>query len=273
MYIRNSQMEPNGALGAIGRALKEEVSTTVAGVDTLTDLPPTVSASLKLLKWAVHHAALHLLSKYQIDLSAAVPAIRLIATNGGYGGVSTHAVNHLLRKTGIRSNGKTLTMDDIVAEYRKYFTLSPGDTFWTTLRPPMGSPVILALGRPPRGVKSGLHEAMHALASPKGLSRIGLLDEGGPEYFARQAARAQGLSYEKSYPRQEAIFGKLATDFGDQVVANAFFTDALPAFELAFNKKYGDGGFRKFVNDDATSPYAAAAALNLDYDTMTENRP
>jgi len=272
MYISTPRLQPYGALGAIGRALKEEVLTSVAGVDALTDLAPTLSASLRLLKWAVHHAALHILKTYQIDLSASVPGIRLIATDRGYGAVPDHAVNHLLRKADLQSNGRRFTMNDIVAEYKKHFVLSPGDAFWTTLTPPRGSPVILALGRPPNGVKSALHEAMHALASPKGLSRIGILDEGGPEYFARQVARANGLSYEKSYPRQEAIFGKLATDFGDQVVANAFFANGLAAFELAFDRKYGDRRFRKFVNDDASSPYAAAAALNLDYETMTENR-
>ena len=273
MYLRSPHVRARGALGAIGRALREEVLTTVAGVDALTDLAPTVAASLRLLKWAVHHAALHILKTYQIDLSASVPGIRLIATNGGYGAASARAVNHLLRKADIQSSGKRFTMEDIVTEYKKHFILSIGDTFWTTLSPPRGSPVIIALGPPPAGLKSGLHEAMHALASPTGLSKIATLDEGGPEYFARQVARANGLTYEKGYPRQEAIFGKLATDFGDQLVANAFFANGLPAFELAFDRKYGDRRFRKFVNDDASSPYAAAAALNLDYETMTENRP
>ena len=55
-------------------------------------------------------------------------------------------------------------------------------------------------------------------------------------------------------------------------MANAFFANGLAAFELAFDRKYGDRRFRKFVNDDASSPYAAAAALNLDCETMTENR-
>jgi len=100
------------------------------------------------------------------------------------------------------------------------------------------------------------------------------LSEGGAEYFARQAARGQGLTYEKGYRDQEAIFGKLATDFGDQVMAEAFFGNGLSAFEKAFAARYGSGSGQRFIKLlEAKDWIGATRAIGLDYETMDRGRP
>jgi len=267
----------DGLLGNLARAAKEEALTTVADADGLTGVAPQVASNVQLMKGAVHHAALHIRNTYNIDLAPLVPAIRLIATSKGFGEYPRHTVNHLLRQAPARLNGKTVTVDQIEAEVQKRTLLPPtrGGGVWCTVNPRSGTRVIVGLGKPPDPARTSLHEAMHALSNrDSGLPQVTMLSEGGAEYYARQAARAMGVSYEKQYRDLEAIYGKLVTDFGDQSMAAAFFGNGLPAFEGAFEKQYGAGRLQDFIDNlTPASLSRATAMLKLDYETMDQNRP
>jgi len=267
-----------GLLGGLGRADREEILATLADVDGVTGVAPQVASNLKLLKWSIDHAGLHLLRLFRLELSRVLPAIRLIATSKGFGDYPAHTMNHLLRQAPAKLNGKTLTIDQVEAQFQKrvMLPLKRGTGLWCTVNPGSGTRVILGLGQPPDSARTGLHEAMHVLSNTSsGLARVTMLSEGGAEYFARQAARALGLSYSKAfYPDLEAIFGKLVTDFGDQLVADAFFGDALHVFEAAFETQYGAGRLQEFLDNlTPASLSRAIAILNLDYETMVQNRP
>lgn len=266
------------ALGGVGPAEQDVVLTTVADADKLTGLSAQVSANLRLMKWGIHHAARYIRDMYKIDRSQFIPTIRLLATSGGYQDYPRQHVDRLLRRASAVLSNKNMAIDEIekqAAQHVAPLPLRRGTGIWITLDTRSQSKAIVGLGPPHRaGPISGLHEGMHALSNPQGLARNTVLSEGGAEYFARQAARAQDLSYEKRYGDQEAIFGKLVTDFVDQMMAETFFGNGLSAFEIAFDKKYGSGSYQRFVSLlEVKDLIHAAQAIGLDYETMDGGRP
>lgn len=266
------------ALGDVGRAEQDVALTTVEGADKLKNLSPQVSANLQHMKWGIHHAARHIRDTYQIDCSQLIPTVGLIATSGGYQNYPRQQVDQSLLRAGAVLGDKSITIDEIEKQVAQSVAPSPlprGIGIWSTHDTRSGSRVIVGLGPPQRGGPiTSLHEGMHVLSQRQGLGRNIVLAEGGAEYFTRQFARAQGLSYAKRYLKQEAIFGKLVTDFRDQVMADAFFGNGLSAFESAFNAKYGSGSGQRFVSLlEAKDLMRAAKAIGLDYQTMDHGRP
>ena len=168
-----------------------------------------------------------------------------------------------------------MSIDEIEREFRgRYIVPIPrGTGVWACVNSRKWSKVIVGLGAPSTGVMAGLHEAMHALSNPQGVPRILMLSEGGAEFYARQAARARGITYQKVYDDQEAIFGKLVTDLGDQPVADAFFRNGLSKFEEAFTKTYGAGRLQQLIDLPSSALLSASKLVNLDYETMTNGRP
>jgi hypothetical protein len=265
-------------LGDVGRAEQDVVFTSVEDADKLKSLSPQVSANLQHMKWGIHHGARHIRDTYQIDRSDFIPTVGLIATSGGYQDYPRQQVDRFVRRAGAVIGDKSVKIDEIekqMAQQEAPLPLRRGVGIWSTLDTRSGSKVIVGLGPPPRGGPiTGLHEGMHALSNPKGLERNIVLAEGGAEYFTRQFARTQGLSYDKRYRDQEAIFGKLVTDFRDQVMADAFFGNGLSAFESAFDAKYGSGSYQRFISLlEAKDLMRAAKAIGLDYETMDRGRP
>ena len=261
------------ALGDVGRAEQDVVLTTVEDADKLTNLSPQVSANLQHMKWGIHHAARHIRDTYKIDRSQFIPTVGLLATSGGYQDYPRHNVDRLLRRAGAVLDEKNITIDEIEKQWTQV-TVRRGAGIWSTHDTRTRSKVIVGLGPPLRVPMTALHEAMHALSNRQGLALNVFLSEGGAEYFARQFSREQGLTYEKKYPHQEAIWGKLATDFGGQIMAEAFFGNGRPVFERLFDSKYGSGNYQRFVSLlEAKDLIHAAKAIGLDYETMDSGRP